>query len=83
MKYVPDVSLDLAADLLEAVPQMRHYLAHAGDRSLLHLLVNILCLHITVVALSSSLASGSSNLQPDEAALVDAVGVEREVKLGR
>ena len=82
MKYVPDVSLDLAADLLEAVPQMRHYLAHAGDRSLLHLLVNILCLHITV-ALSSTLASSSSNLQPDEAALVDAAGVEREVKLGR
>ena len=61
---------------------MCHYLAHAGDRSLLHLLVNILRLHI-IVGLSSRLASDSSNLQPHEAALVDAVGVEREVKLGR
>ena len=49
-------------ELLKTVSQVRHDLTHAGDGSLLHLLVNIL------------------RLESGEAALVDVVGVESEVK---
>ena len=49
-------------ELLETVSQVRHDLPHAGDGSLLHLLVNVL------------------RLESGEAALVDVVGVESEVK---
>jgi hypothetical protein len=59
---------------------MSHHLSHAGDGSLLHLLVNVLSLvNINIIKIIISIRS---YLKPDKAALVYLVDVKSKVKCG-